>query len=173
MSFADIIKRKLRGPIRPMIRFLMYFIYDTHYVAGGAGKLVVGARCGLANTYFNLSSGNITIGENTIFSNNVMVITGRHCFRDGQRASLAPGLERLYIGGGPEEVPAKGYDIHIGSGTWIAAGVIISGNVQIGNNVIVAANSVVTRDIPDFAIVAGTPARVIGDTRTMRRHDSQ
>lgn len=134
-------------------------------MAGGAGRLVVGARCALANTYFNLSCGNITIGDNTIFSNNVMVITGRHLFKNGMRASLAPGLERKYIGGGPEEVPDGGYDIEIGSGVWIAAGAVISGGVKIGNNVIVAAQAVVTRDVPDFAIVGGVPARIIGDTR--------
>jgi len=94
-----------------------------------------------------------------------MVITGRHLFKDGMRASLAPGLERKYIGGGPEEVPDRGFDIEIGSGVWIAAGAIISGGVKIGNNVIVAAQAVVTRDVPDFAIVGGVPARIIGDTR--------
>jgi UDP-2-acetamido-3-amino-2,3-dideoxy-glucuronate N-acetyltransferase len=48
---------------------------------------------------------------------------------------------------------------------WIASGVVISGGVTIGDNVIVAANAVVTKDLPDFAVAAGVPAKVIGDTR--------
>ena len=62
-------------------------------------------------------------------------------------------------------MPRKGFDIRIGSGCWIASGAIISGGVTIGNNVIVAANAVVSTDIPDFAVAAGVPARVVGDTR--------
>ena len=161
------LKIRLRAPLRPLIRVLMFYIYDTTVIMGDSGKLHVGKRCGLANTIFNLSSGSIYIGDNTIFSNNVMVITGRHLFKNGERASLAPGLERKYIGGGPEEVPDKGYDIHIGSGTWIAAGAIISGGVTIGDNVIIGANALVTKDIPSFSFAAGVPAKVIGDTRNM------
>jgi len=133
----------------------------------GNGKLYVGEMCALANTYFNLSSGDITIGNDTIFSNNVMVITGRHIFKDGRRASLQPGLVRRYRGGGPEEVPETGFDIKIGNGCWIAAGVIISGGVTIGDNVIIAANSVVTKHIPSNSFAAGIPAKVIGDTSKM------
>lgn len=48
---------------------------------------------------------------------------------------------------------------------WIASGVVISGGVTIGDNFIVAANAVVTKDLPDFAVAAGVPAKVIGDTR--------
>jgi len=143
----------------------MFYIYDTSIIIGSSGQLYVGKRCGLANTVFNLSSGSIFIGDNTIFSNNVMVITGRHLFKNGSRASLAPELERKYIGGGPEEVPTSGFDIHIGSGTWIAAGVVISGGVTIGDNVIIGANSVVTKDIPSFSFAGGVPAKILGDTR--------
>ena len=75
------------------MRSFLFFYYDTHYVIGSGGKFKVGEMCALANTYFNLSSGNITIGDNTIFSNNVMVITGRHLFKNGKRASLDPSLE--------------------------------------------------------------------------------
>lgn len=166
--FGSWLKLRLRSPLRPLIRVLMFYIYDTTYIMGSTGKLHIGQRCGLANTIFNLSSGSIYVGDNTILSNNVMVITGRHMFKDGSRASLAPGLERKYIGGGAEEVPESGFDIHIGSGCWIAAGVIISGGIRIGDNVIIAANSVVTKDIPDYSFAGGVPAKILGDTRTMK-----
>jgi len=44
---------------------------------------------------------------------------------------------------------------------WLGAGVFIRHGVRVGNNAIVAVSSVVTKDVPAFAIVAGTPARVV------------
>jgi len=156
-------KRMLRRILRPLVRFLKYFWYETPYYDGPRKSLHIGKRVCQANTIFNMSCGHIYVGDFTIFSQNVMVLTGRHLFTGGIRTSLKVGSE--YWGGGEEEVPRYGYDIHIGSGCWIAAGAIISGGVEIGDNVIVAAGSVVTHDVPDFSIVAGAPAKIIGDTR--------
>ncbi len=165
MGFFTTLKHKLRRPLRPLIHGIKYYLYYTPYIEGDAGKLVLGHRVGLANTLFNLSSGSIYVGDNTIFGYNVMVLTGRHLFREGCRASLSNGHNNEFWGGGKEEVPGGGFDIHIGSGTWIASGAVISGGVTIGDNVIIAANAVVTRDIPDYAIAGGVPARVIGNTK--------
>lgn len=49
----------------------------------------------------------------------------------------------------------------------IGAGPKIIGNIIIGKHALIGANSVVTKDVPDFAIVAGVPARVIGSTKEM------
>lgn len=53
--------------------------------------------------------------------------------------------------------------IEICDNVFIGANVIIMGDVKIGSNVIVAAGAIVTKDIPDNSIVAGVPAKVIGD----------
>jgi len=49
----------------------------------------------------------------------------------------------------------------IGNNVVIASGAKIIGNVLIGNNVMIGANSVVVKDIPDNAVVAGNPAQII------------
>ncbi|ASP84996.1 transferase [Sinorhizobium meliloti] len=49
----------------------------------------------------------------------------------------------------------------IGSDVWVGAQSIIKGGVTIGNGAIIAANSVVTEDVPDYAIVGGSPAKLI------------
>lgn len=51
--------------------------------------------------------------------------------------------------------------VKIGKNVWLGDKVAVLGGVPIGNNVIVAANSVVTHDIPDNAIAAGAPAKVV------------
>jgi acetyltransferase-like isoleucine patch superfamily enzyme len=169
MNWVQKLQLRLRGPLRPVVRFFLFFYYQTHFVDGAAARLHVGKRAGLCNTVFNVSSGSIYVGDHVIFGYNVMVLTGRHQFVDGRRASLAAGVDSDGWGGGEDEVPSGGYDIRIGDGTWIASGAIITGGVTIGMNVIVAANAVVTMDVPDYSIVAGTPARVIGDTRNLGR----
>ena len=49
----------------------------------------------------------------------------------------------------------------IGNDVWIGAGVVITAGVTIGNGVVIGANSVVTKDIPDYSIYAGSPAKLI------------
>lgn len=50
----------------------------------------------------------------------------------------------------------------------IGSNVTIIAGVTVGENALVGAGAVVTKDVPDFAIVAGVPARVIGDVRDKR-----
>nr|WP_315590658.1 CatB-related O-acetyltransferase [Sphingomonas psychrotolerans] len=51
--------------------------------------------------------------------------------------------------------------IRIGSDVWIGEGALIRRGVTIGDGAVVAARSVVTRDVPPYAIVGGSPARII------------
>ena len=106
------------------------------------------------NSIFNVVSGKIHIGDNTIFGHNCMLLTGVHNFKEGLRLSLIENsLE--------EETPKEGRDIQIGSGCFIGSGAIIIGPVKIGRNVIVGSGSIVTKSIPDSCFCVGNPARVI------------
>lgn len=59
----------------------------------------------------------------------------------------------------------RSVDTRIGANCFIGGRSLILPGVTIGNNCIVGAGSVVTRDIPDFSIAAGNPARVIREDR--------
>jgi acetyltransferase-like isoleucine patch superfamily enzyme len=53
-------------------------------------------------------------------------------------------------------------------GASIGSNVTVLGGVTIGEGALIGAGAVVTRDVPDFAIVTGVPARVVGDVRNKR-----
>jgi virginiamycin A acetyltransferase len=60
----------------------------------------------------------------------------------------------------PGELPFKGNTV-IGNDVWIGYDALLMPGVQIGDGAIVAARSVVTRDVPPYAVVGGNPAQVI------------
>jgi len=94
--------------------------------------------------------GGLTIGERVAVAPNVTFVIQSYpnnsCLRD--RASLNAS--------GP---------IKVGNDVWLGTGAVIMPNVSIGNCAIVGACSLVTKDVEEFAIVAGVPARKIGDVR--------
>ena len=51
--------------------------------------------------------------------------------------------------------------IHVGRGTWLCANTVITSNITIGKGCLVAAGSVVTKDVPDYSMVGGVPAKLI------------
>ena len=132
-------------------RIVRYF-YRNYYCHGDPNRLHIGKSVSAMNTIFNVSSGHIYIGDNTIFGHNVMILTGRHRFSQGKREKLITNKP---------DAPSFGYDIKIGKGCWIASGVIIIGRVNIGDNVIIGAGSIVTKNIPSGVFVAGVPAKKI------------
>lgn len=85
--------------------------------------------------------------------NNVMIGTGA-LITDSDVHSLSP-IERLRDGGGGSA------PIVIGDNVFIGARAIILKGVTIGEGAIVGAGSVVTKDVPEYSIVAGNPAKVI------------
>lgn len=59
-----------------------------------------------------------------------------------------------------EHIKKRGRSI-IGNDVWLGKNVIITNYANIGNGVIAGAGAVITRDVPDYAVVAGVPARII------------
>ena len=61
----------------------------------------------------------------------------------------------------PRGVVRKSTRSRIGNDVWLGRNVIITNGANIGNGVIAAAGAVITKDVPDYAVVAGVPARII------------
>jgi acetyltransferase-like isoleucine patch superfamily enzyme len=101
--------------------------------------------------YFNTRSGKIVIGNNCVFGENVMVLTGKH-LNHQEAIALSKPLH---------DVPESGRDILIGEGCYIGSGAIIIGPVEIGDFAVIGAGAVVTRNVPSRSFAAGNPARLI------------
>lgn len=58
-------------------------------------------------------------------------------------------------------MPSTKGDVIIGNDGWLGTGSTILSGVRIGNGSIVAAGSVVSKNVPDYALIGGVPARII------------
>ena len=67
---------------------------------------------------------------------------------------------RYFVAGVPES-KAENIDAAVGNDVWIGYDAFMRGTARIGDGAIVAAKSVVTKDVPPYAVVAGNPAREI------------
>lgn len=91
--------------------------------------------------------GPLTIGKNVMMGPNVNILTHSHNF---DRTDI-PMCKQ---GGNFKSVT-------IGNDVWIGMNTLILPGVHIGNGVIIGAGAVVTKDIPDYVVVGGVPAKII------------
>ncbi len=118
-----------------------------------------------------MRKGNISIGNNTYINGNERIVTGlkskvvigENCAigRYFHCASITHSMKR--------PTRTKDYDFHlqeesdiiIGDCVWIGERVTIKHGVTIGSYAVIGANSIVTKDVKDFEVVGGVPARHI------------
>ena len=128
-------------------------------------------------------SGIITVGKHTYGKPDVYAWDEKTKLNIGNYCSIAEGV--TFILGGEHRLdwvstfpfnvkweqwpsaksivghPATKGDIILGSDVWLGHGALVLSGVKIGNGAIVGAGAVVTKDVPDFAIVGGNPAKFI------------
>jgi acetyltransferase-like isoleucine patch superfamily enzyme len=134
----------------------------------GFGRLVLGRWVHLGDgTSLRCHEGSLRIGDKTVFGRNIVVNT----YLDVRIGGSCIIADLVYVTDfdhvfADVTVPIKDQGIakspvRIGSDVWLGTKVSIVRGTVIGDGVVVAANAVVTRDLPDFAVAAGVPARVI------------
>ena len=121
-------------------------------INNAVGDVVIGdyTRIGLHCTVI----GPVTIGNHVNLAQGITVSALNHNFED----------TRLRI----DEQGVNTSEIIIDDDVWIGANAVITAGVHIGRHSVVAAGAVVTKDVPEYSVVGGVPAKVI---RTIRQID--
>ncbi len=109
--------------------------------------LEIGNNVGIAANAFISVRGDVKIGDNVIFGPDVKLFSENHIFEDIETPIYLQGATRL--------------GIEIGNDCWLGAGVTVLDGVKIGDGCVIAAGAVVNKDIPDYSIAVGSPAKVI------------
>lgn len=123
-------------------------------------KSVIESYCCINNAV-----GDVTIGDHTRIGIHCTVI-GPVCI--GNNVNLAQGITVTALNHNFEDttrrIDEQGIStkpVVIGDDVWIGTNAVILPGVTIGQHVVVAAGAVVTKDVPDYSLVAGVPAKVI------------
>jgi carbonic anhydrase/acetyltransferase-like protein (isoleucine patch superfamily) len=147
---------------------------DSEIGAANGGVIVVGervsigTRCiisttgeelkiGKGTSFFSdcVVSGAVSIGEGCLFARNVTIITSTHqiygdgTIRENDAAFRASGQRNVQ-------------PVDIGDDCWLGMNTVVLMGVKLGKGTVVGANAVVTKSFPDYAIIGGVPAKVIG-----------
>ncbi len=104
-------------------------------------RIKIGKGVFINSNLLAMARGGVTIEDDVQMAANVQILTNNHDPYDRQLLTVKPVLIR--------------------EGAWIGAGATILPGICIGKHAIVGAASVVTKDVPDYGVVVGNPARLI------------
>lgn len=155
-SLDRLVARVLRRPVERLVAEAMnrythgesddpLYRYRVH---GKLERLHIDPTAIVNDALFNVSAGEITLGEHVFFGHQVAVLTGTHDITKF-------GRERQTT------FPRSGRDVVIEQGVWVASHAVVLAPVRIGEHAVVASGSLVMDDVPPYAVVAGRPAKVI------------
>jgi acetyltransferase-like isoleucine patch superfamily enzyme len=125
--------------------------FSPHVVISNPRNVVIGDT--VAINYFTMivAFAKITIGNDVLIGPYVLIHSGNHRFTDPEVSIREQGHERA--------------PIDIEDDVWIGGHAVILAGTRIGYGAIVAAGAVVTKDVEPYAIVAGVPAKKIGNRK--------
>ncbi len=125
-------------------------IYGNTFLRTGVGAAIsIGVETHIQpGCYFIAMVSDILIGSNVEIASGCSFYPFNHGMIPGELIMKQPLFSK-----GP---------IHVGDGAWLGHGVTVLDGVRIGCGAIIGAGSVVTKDVPENAIAAGVPAKVIG-----------
>jgi len=123
------------------------WLFTLSVIENRVPKLVIGDGCQIGNFNHITCVNAVTLGAKVLTADRVHISDNSHCYEN-------PNIPIL-----DQRVISKG-SVVIGAGTWLGENVNIL-SCSVGRNCVIGANAVVTKDIPDFCIVAGVPGRII------------
>jgi acetyltransferase-like isoleucine patch superfamily enzyme len=118
------------------------------------GPIHLGKRTSFGANSVIVSMSGVKVGEAVLTAGNCYISAGLYKFDDLE----APVMDQTVYSKGP---------VVIGKNSWFGTGVIILDGVTIGEGVVVGAASMVNKDLPDFVIAVGIPAKVVRERGTI------
>jgi carbonic anhydrase/acetyltransferase-like protein (isoleucine patch superfamily) len=128
-------------------------IREQAWLNGGRAEgtkpvLLIGDGCYIGRfCHINAASG-VTIEDRVLIADRVYISDIDHEYRKTELPVISQGI----CSKGP---------VLLKTGCWIGAGAVILPGVTVGRNSVVGANAVVTKDVPDYTVVGGIPARAL------------
>jgi acetyltransferase-like isoleucine patch superfamily enzyme len=109
-------------------------------------NISIGDNITLGSCIIN-GAGGLVIEDNVLFAPNVSIFAVTHNYEDVNKDIMFQGSSTK--------------SIKIGKGSWIGANCVILSGVNIGKHCVIGAGAIVTKDVPDFYVAGGVPARII------------
>jgi acetyltransferase-like isoleucine patch superfamily enzyme len=161
--------------LRPALGALLGFCYNgligklpirwlrDGYLRFGLGARGSGTSIQLGCRFMN--SRKVFLGKRNVINFGCVLDGRKFAITTGSDVSIGPEASILTLGHDPQspDFADRGGEVVIGDRVWIGYRAIILPGVSIGQGAVVGAGSVVTKDVPPFTIVAGNPARKIGE----------
>lgn len=117
-------------------------------IQGKTAAVTIGDKTDIGCNAIIASGGGISIGSHVLIGGNCYIGGGRYL---SQRLDIPMMEQGVYSQGA----------VIIGDDVWLGAGAIVLDGVRIGKGSIVGAGAVVTKDLPDYSVAVGVPAKVI------------
>lgn len=117
-------------------------------LTGNDANVTIGNNCYIGTSLSILAGANVEIENDVLIASNVLITSENH--------GMNPESEIPYM-----NQPLLCKPVKIKEGTWIGEKVSILSGVTIGKKCIIGTNAVVTKDIPDYSIAIGIPAKVV------------
>jgi acetyltransferase-like isoleucine patch superfamily enzyme len=120
-------------------------VEDFATINNGVGDVFIGNNTGIGLS--NVIIGPVKIGNYVMLAQNIVVSGLNHGYED---VNVPPRLQKVVT-----------RQITIEDNVWIGANSVVTAGVTIGKHTVIGAGSVITKDIPQYSVAVGNPARVI------------
>lgn len=145
---GSVIQRRTRMDLFPYNKFQLgrgSMVEDFSTVNNAVGDVLIGDKTiiGIGCTLI----GPLTVGDDVMLAQNIVVSALNHGYKD---VSIPPSMQKVIC-----------KPIIISDHVWIGANCVITAGITLGKHSIIGAGSVVTKDVPDYSVAVGNPAKVV------------